>query len=332
MTAATRTLTLGIDGGQTSTKAILVEPDGTVAGTGSGSPCDHLHGPGGYARNRDAILSAATAALAAANRPASDIRAAGLGLTSAPREMGADATFRRMVDEFCTLDPGAFWVDADFVSNLAGASAGGPGIVVIAGGGSIGYGVDETGREAIAGGLGYLMGDDGSGWYLGLHAIQAAARAYDLRGPETALLPFVLDHYGLSQIRDIIRIIYAEGFSRDRISSIARDVVRIAGEGDPVAAEIVRTGAERLGDTALGVARQLHAPGDPVTVYPTGGVFASRDLVRTPFAERIASRWPEATVAEPAFPPVVGAVIQVWKASGEPISPERLARIAETLP
>ncbi|HWK80024.1 MAG TPA: BadF/BadG/BcrA/BcrD ATPase family protein [Thermomicrobiales bacterium] len=332
MSAGTRTLTLGIDGGQTSTKAILVEPDGTVVGTGTGSPCDHLHGPNGYAKNRDAIASAAAAALAAAQRPASDIRAAGLGLTSAPREMGADATFRRMVDEFATIDPDAFWVDADFVSNLAGASAGGPGIVVIAGGGSIGYGVDDSGREAIAGGLGYLMGDEGSGWYIGLHAIQAAARAYDLRGPQTALLPFVLDHYGLSQIRDIIRIIYAEGFSRDRISSIARDVIRIAGDGDPVAAEIVRTGAERLGDTALGVARQLHAAGDPIVVYPTGGVLSARPLVRDPFAARIRSLWPEATIADPAFPPVVGAVLQVWKTTGEPITAERLARIAETLP
>ncbi|MGB3329785.1 MAG: BadF/BadG/BcrA/BcrD ATPase family protein, partial [Thermomicrobiales bacterium] len=300
-------------------------------GVGTGTPCDHLHGTNGYARNRDAILSAATAALAAAQRPASDIRGVGLGLTSAPRETNAGAIFRQMVDEFATPDPGAFWVDADFVSNLAGASAGQPGIVVIAGGGSIGYGIDEDGREAIAGGLGYLMGDDGSGWFLGLNAIQAASRAADLRGPETALLPFVVEHFGLARIRDIIRIIYAEGFTRDQISTIARDVIRIAGEGDAVAAGIVQTGAERLGDTALGVARQLHTPGDPIIVYPTGGVFAARELVRVPFAERIQAAWPTATIAEPRFPPVAGAVFQVWKTMGKTISPQRLARLHETL-
>ena len=237
-----------------------------------------------------------------------------------------------MVDEFTTIDPGAFWVDADFVSNLAGASAGEPGIVIIAGGGSIGYGVDASGREAIAGGLGYLMGDDGSGWYLGLNAIQAASRAFDQRGPSTALLPFVLDHYGLTQIRDIIRIIYAEGFRRDQISTIARDVIRIAREGDPVAAEIVATGAERLGDTALGVARQLNTPGEAIIVYPTGGIFAARDLIREPFAARIRERWPAASVVDPQFPPAVGAVIQVWKTMCEPITLDRLTRIAETLP
>ncbi|MGC4189687.1 MAG: BadF/BadG/BcrA/BcrD ATPase family protein [Thermomicrobiales bacterium] len=327
-----RDLVLGIDGGQTSTKAVLVTMDGAIVGTGSGSPCDHLHGANGYAKNRKAIVSAATAALADAKRSATDIRGVGLGLTSAPRELEAATIFRQMVDEFCTIDPGAFWVDADFVSNLAGASGGQPGIVVIAGGGSIGYGIDATGREAIAGGLGYLMGDEGSGWYLGLNAIQAAARAADLRGPQTALLPFVLEHYGLSRIRDIIRIIYAESFRRDRISTIARDVIRIAGAGDAVAAAIVRTGAERLGDTALGVARQLHTPGDPLTVYPTGGIFAARELMRVPFEKRILAAWPEAMVTEPQFPPAVGAVLQAWRAMGEKITPERLARLAATLP
>lgn len=328
----TADLILGIDGGQTSTKAILVARDGTVVGTGMGSPCDHLHGADGYRKNRDAIVSAAESALAVAGRSAQEIVAVGLGLTSAPRETNASAVFRQMVDEFTTVEPGAFWVDADFVSNLAGASAGEPGIVVIAGGGSIGYGVDDSGREAIAGGLGYLMGDDGSGWFIGLNAIQAASRAFDQRGPATALLPFILDHYDLAQIRDIIRIIYAEGFRRDQIATIARDVIQIAREGDAVAAEIVATGASRLGDTALGVARQLNTDGETITVYPTGGIFAARDLIREPFAARIREGWSQARVVDPQFPPAVGAVIQVWKTMGESVSPDRLTRIAETLP
>lgn len=324
-------LILGIDGGQTSTKAILVTRDGTIVATGTGSPCDHLHGADGYRKNRDAIVSAAQSALHAAGRTAEEIGAVGLGLTSAPRETGGSRVFRQMVDEFTTIAPEAFWVDADFVSNLAGASAGEPGIVVIAGGGAIGYGVDASGREAIAGGLGYLMGDDGSGWFIGLNAIQAASRASDLRGPETALLPFILQHYGLGQIRDIIRLLYAESFRRDQISTIAQDVIRIAREGDAVAAEIVATGAERLGDTALGVARQLNTPGEAITVYPTGGIFAARDLIRDPFAARIQAFWPEAEIRDPLFPPAIGAVIQVWKTMGESVTPHRLARIAETI-
>ena len=322
-------LILAVDGGQTSTKAIIARRDGTILGTGRGTPCDHVHGPDGIRKNREAIHSAANAALLDAGVPADRILGVGLGLTSAPREAEATPIFRGIVDELCT--PDAFWVDTDFVSNLAGAAAGGTGIVVIAGGGSIGYGIDEHGHEAVAGGLGYLMGDDGSGWYFGMRALQEAARAYDKRGPMTALLPFVLAHYDLTQIRDIIRIIYADGFTRERIATIATDVIRIAEEGDPVAAEIVAEGARRLGETALGVARQLHAAGDPVRVYPTGGIFDAGEIILTPFAEEIRAGWPAATIETPRFPPVVGALIAVWKTLGDEIDETRLANITRSL-
>jgi len=116
-------LILAVDGGQTSTKAIIDRRDGTILGQGRGTPCDHIHGANGVARNRAAIHSAANAALANASVRAEDIVGVGLGLTSAPREQDASAVFRGIGDELCS--PRAFWVDADFVSNLAGASAGG---------------------------------------------------------------------------------------------------------------------------------------------------------------------------------------------------------------
>lgn len=322
-------LILAVDGGQTSTKAIIARRDGTILGQGRGTPCDHIHGANGVARNRAAIHSAANAALANAGVRPERIIGVGLGLTSAPREQDASSIFRGIVEEICS--PRAFWVDADFVSNLAGASAGADGIVVIAGGGSIGYGVDAAGQEAISGGLGYLLGDDGSAWYLGLNALQAASRAADLRGPQTALLPMILAHYGLSTIRDIIRIVYDAGFTRDQVSVLAPAVVRSAREGDEVAADIVHTGAELLAGIALGVARQLYQQGDPVTVYPTGGVFTAGELVTDPFRAKLTAEWPNAVVGEPRFQPVFGALIQVWKALGDPITDDRLANITATL-
>lgn len=323
-------LILAVDGGQTSTKAIISLRDGTILGAGRGTPCDHIHGPNGIARNRAAIHSAAHAALSVAGARTESIIGVGLGLTSAPREGEATPLFRAIVQELCS--PRAFWVDSDFVSNLAGASAGADGIVVIAGGGSIGYGTDASGREAISAGLGYLLGDEGSAWYIGLNALQAASQAADRRGRETALLSLVLDHYGLTTVRDIIRIIYDAGFTRDKVSVLAPEVVRLAREGDDVAAEIIRSGSEKLATIALGVARQLYQPGEPVTVYPTGGVFEAGDLVMTPFVDHLTSEWPTAIVSKPRFPPVIGVLIQVWKTLGDPITGERLGKIEETLP
>lgn len=325
-----RNLVLAVDGGQTSSKAVIATTTGEILGWGTGTACDHLHGPGGYERNRDAIHSSARAALANAGASAGSILAVGLGLTSAPRESEAMPLFTEMVRELCA--PDGIWVDADFVSNLAGASALQPGVVVIAGGGSIGYGVDANGREAIAGGLGYLMGDEGSGWYIGLRAIQEAARAADRRGPATALLPMVLDHFGMQSIREIIRILYATTFRRDAVATIAPLVIDVAESGDDVASDIVRTAATCLGEIALGTIRQLHASGTAVDVYPTGGVFNAGRIVTGPFVSTIARAWPDAAIRESRFPPVIGAYLKALERAGLPVTDEVMRNLDAGVP
>ena len=222
--------------------------------------------------------------------------------------------------------PAHLWIHHDVASNLAGASAGQPGIVVIAGGGSIGFGMDAEGNEAKAGGMGYLMGDDGSAWWIGLHALHAAAHAADGRGPDTALLPFLLDHFGLPTIRHIVGIIYAPDFTRDQVSGLAPDVVRIAGE-DAVAREIVTEAGMLLAGHALAVARRLFEPGTSIDVYPTGGVFHAGALVSDPFRETLFNRWPTAAIREPQFPPVYGALFQAYRQMGIDITPKVLANL-----
>jgi glucosamine kinase len=320
----TRDLVLAIDGGQSSTKALIADTSGRVLGRGSGTPCDHITGPHGYERNRAAIHSATNAALADAGVDAGRIVAAGMGLTSSPPELGLQHLFEEMLRELA--DPDHLWIDHDVASNLAGASAGKPGIVVIAGGGSIGYGVDADGREAKAGGMGYLMGDDGSAWWIGLHAIRAAAAGADRRGPGTALLPFVLAHYGLPTIRHIVEVLYGPEFRRDQVAGIAPDVARIAAD-DEVARRIVTTAGERLAGLALAVARQLFGEGQTVDVYPTGGVFSAGPLVTGPFRETIRVGWPEAAVREPRFSPVYGALIRGYQAMGAALSEELLRNL-----
>ena len=323
-----RDLILAIDGGQTSTKAILAQRDGRILGVGRGAPCDHIHGLNGLETNRRAIHGATLDVLRATGRDSGEIVAVGMGLTSAAREHKAGHIFEGLVREL--LGPEKVWVDADYVSNLYGASAGASGVVVIAGGGSIGYGVDARGNEAVTAGLGYLLGDEGSAWYIGLQAILAAARANDLRGQPTTLLPFVCQHYGLDSMREIIRVIYADSFARDQVSSIAPEIVRIAGY-DAVAREIVTTAGQKLAEIALAAIRLLHPEGHSVDVYPTGGVFAAGALITEPFALRLSREWPAATIREPRFPPVVGALLQAVKSLGDEITPALLDRIERTL-
>ena len=325
-----RTLLAGIDGGQTSTKAVIAAADGTVLASGTGPACDHLNIPGGLERNRLAIHGALQSAAAAAGISPSDLAAIGLGLTSAQRELDPGPRIREIVREIA--EPATVWVDTDFVSNLAGASGGQPGIVVIAGGGSIGYGIDRDGREAIAGGLGYLMGDQGSGWFLGIEALQAAARASDRRGPETALVSIVLDHFQLREIRQILRVIYRADFERAEVASLAPAVLDAAREGDGVAGDIVARGVDGLVGIALGVARQLHHAGTPIEIYPTGGIFAAHDLILDPFARKLTELWAPSTVLQPRFSPAAGALIRAAIDHGATVDAAFLDRIEATLP
>ena len=325
-----RVLLAGIDGGQTSTKAVIATAAGEVLGTGTGPACDHLNIPGGLDRNRQAIHGALRAATAAAGVAPERLDAVGLGLTSAQRELAPIPRIEGIVREIAA--PATIWVDTDFVSNLAGASGGRPGIVVIAGGGSIGYGIDAEGREAIAGGLGYLMGDEGSGWFLGIEALQAAARAEDRRDEPTALLDGLLRHFGFTSMREILRVIYRDGFERAEVSRLAPLVIATARSGDQVARRIVASGVDGLAGLALGVARQLHQPGDAIAVFPTGGIFGATDLVLEPFSERLAASWPGARVERPRFSPMYGALFRAAQAAGIAVDAAFLARVEATMP
>lgn len=328
--AANRTLIAGIDGGQTSTKAIIATSDGDILATGSGPACDHLNVPGGLDRNRRAIHTALQSTAATAGITVHDLRAIGLGLTSAQRELDPVPRIATIVHEIAS--PETLWIDADIVSNLAGASGGNPGIVVIAGGGSIGYGVDHEGNEAISGGMGYLMGDEGSGWFLGIEGLRAAARAADRRGPATALLPVVLDHFGLKRIREIVKIIYRADFERNEISSLAPVVMSTALAGDAVARDIVENGVTALVRIACGVADQLFDPDEPVSVYPTGGVFAATELVLDPFTRGVEQARPGSPIHQPRFSPALGALFRAAIDHGIAVDEAFLNRVAATLP
>jgi N-acetylglucosamine kinase-like BadF-type ATPase len=301
-------LLAGIDGGQTSTKAVIARGDGTILGRGAGPACDHLNVPGGRDRNRVAIHTALREVCASAGVTLAELNAVGLGLTSAQRQLEPGPVIREIVREIAA--PQTIWVDNDVISNLAGASAGQPGIVVIAGGGSVAYGIDAAGREAFSGGLGYLLGDDGSAWYLGIEALRAAARASDRRGPMTALLPMILAAWRLGDIREVLTVLYREGFQRSEVAALAPSVVRAASDGDPVASELVTRGASLLADHALGVAEQLDLAPGAVDIYPTGGIFGAGEIVGSPFERAVLARRPLARFHQPRFDPAIGALIR----------------------
>lgn len=326
---ATEPLLLAIDGGQTATKSLIARLDGTILAAGRGGPSDHFHIEGGVEKNRAAIHGAITSALAAANATADQVAAIGLGLTGAPARGEQNPVVHEIVRGLLSIEHVV--VVPDYVTNLAGASSGEPGVVLIAGGGAIGYGVTADAREALAGGYGFLLGDEGSAFDVGLRAIAAAARADDRRGAPTTLQAIVEDHFEISAIRQIPRVVYRAGFSRERISLLAPKVAQAAQAGDAPAIQVLRAAGEELALTALGVIRQLFAPGSPVGVYLTGGVFSAGELLLAPFRAKLQNGWPEAEARQPRFPPAVGGLILAARSLNLPVDPPWLDAVATSL-
>jgi N-acetylglucosamine kinase-like BadF-type ATPase len=219
----------------------------------------------------------------------------------------------------------------DYVTNLAGASGGAPGVVLIAGGGSIGFGVTADGREALAGGFGYLLGDEGSAFDIGLRAIAAACRAEDRRGEATSLLSAVLEHFDIATMRAIPRVVYRAGFAREQISLLAPAVSEAARTGEAEAGRIMATAGEELACIAVGVMRQLFQTGENVTVYLTGGVFGAGECLLGPYKTALHTQWPSATSRFPRFPPVVGGLIIAARALGHAPDGSWLEAINESL-
>jgi N-acetylglucosamine kinase-like BadF-type ATPase len=262
----------------------------------------------------------------------SAVAAIGLGLTGAPHIGDQNPVIEEIVREMLRhLDTEQIVIQPDYVTNLGGASGGKPGVVLIAGGGCIAYGITNDGRRALSGGFGYLIGDEGSAFDIGVQAIEAACKASDFRGPATALQGVVLDHFGLSDIRHITRVVYKAEFSREEISLLTPKVVAAAEGGDGEATRILRDSAGELASTAAGVIRQLYEPGEHAAVYLTGGVFDAGPPVTGPFTDALRSLWIEAEPLLPRFPPVIGALIEAAQAAEIDPDARWLECVEETL-
>ena len=327
---AAERLLLAIDGGQTSTKALLATRDGRIVGSGRGGPSDHFHSAGGVDRNRAAIHGAARAALDDAGATPDDVDAIVLGLTGMPPEGEPRKIVYQIVGEI--VQPQTVTLVADYVTNLNGASAGYPGVVLIAGGGAIGFGITAAGRTGIAGGYGYLLGDEGSAFKIGVGAIRVATFDDDLRGGPTMLTKLVCDHFEIDSIRKVTQVVYKAGFSRDRISLLAPLVAKAAEAGDVEASKILVDAGHSLGLVGLGVIRQLFEPGEPVEVYRTGGVFNIGPPVIDELDRTLQAGWPGAVSRAPRFPPAVGGLILAARSLGIAPDDAWLAKIAATLP
>jgi len=146
------------------------------------------------------------------------------------------------------------------------------GIVVVAGTGSIAYGVDATGKSARSGGWGYLLGDEGSAFWLGHAAVRQGIRAADGRGPETSLFRRICEEVGVDHPSGLVKWFYDQELSRTRVAQLAGLVQEAADQGDEAARSLLDQAAQHLARAARAVARQLTFEA-PFALVLSGGAF-----------------------------------------------------------
>ncbi len=196
----------------------------------------------------------------------------------------------------------------DALIALEAGAGDGPGIVLIAGTGSICYGRNERGLAARAGGWGYILADEGSGWWMGQRAIQAVMRQADGRGPATSLTPRVLAYFGVTDPALVVHEVYYHDPRRRLIAGLGPAVQASVDEGDPVAREIVADAAGELALAARSVAEKLEMRGVQFPLVLSGGAFRVVTSLLADLTIRVAEVVPRGQPRLLDVEPAMGAV------------------------
>lgn len=292
----------GVDGGGTKTHAVILDTGDHVLGEGVAGPSNPLRV--GVTNAAAAVQQAIDKACEAAQVRRSDIVAAEVGLAGA-RRLEIRARVREALGAlgFRDID-----VVGDAEIALYGASNGAPGVVVIAGTGSICCGINANGKRVYAGGWGPVAGDEGGGAWIARRALRAIAHASDGRGPKTSLAAAACAHFHVTAPDDLSTAIYAPTITNERIAGFAKKVIEAALARDQVALEIIAEGGRELGLAAAAVIRNLKLQTEHFQVSYVGGVFdAAGELVLAPMREHVKQIAPNAYLARPQFTPAVAA-------------------------
>ncbi len=301
-------LLIGVDGGASKTRAIVLSEGGVVLGS------SEVRSASAYHRDPEdaagVVVDAARAALARSGATA-PVVALGAGLAGADDPTVAERLTRALAGAALASRVS---VDHDAAAALAGGTALEPGIVIIAGTGSIAFGIAADGRRARAGGWGPLLDDEGSGYAVGRAVLRTAMRAHDGRGDSTALSDAVMRRFGLASLATLKMAV--RGLTVDEIASVAPLAVAAALGGDAAAAAILVRAGGGLAEMVAAVVRMLGWQASEFPLVTAGGMFEAGDLVRLPMMRALAAAECRAALLPARFAPEVGAALIAARAAG----------------
>jgi N-acetylglucosamine kinase-like BadF-type ATPase len=291
---------IGIDAGGTRTVCQLADASGRILATERGGGANlYSEGESGV----EGVLQPLIARLSSASGPAHPISAIGAGMAGVARATDA-AAVRQVLDRLLPGVPSV--VVSDALAALEAGTHRAAALVLISGTGSIALGRDDHARTARAGGWGYVLGDEGSGYWLGRNALRSVVRAADGRGPATSLTERVLAHYGVSTPQQLVHAIAGPGTKPSAIAQLAMAVGDAAAEGDALARHLIDRGAEELASAAASVARRLAL--DAAPLWLAGGTLLGVTALQESVIRELGRVLPGLAPAPLGVEPVTGAV------------------------
>jgi N-acetylglucosamine kinase-like BadF-type ATPase len=305
---------LGIDAGGTKTVCLLAD--------GSGRVLAHAHGGGANLQASGELeVEKVLHRLMEETLGQLDVRPDAICLGIAGVDRASDSEAVHGIMRRIGFKTRVLVVNDALIALVAGAGEQ-PGVVIVAGTGSIAYGVDANRRACRAGGWGYLLGDEGGGFWIGRAALSAVVRQFDGRGPATCLTELVLAEMQLATPSELIHAIYDRGLQRPLVAGLAKVVQRAMIAGDAVAAHILARAAEELVAAAASVVTRLDMRGDVFPTVLAGRIFKAIPALAADVGERMAEVAPRSEVR----------LLQVESAQGAVTLALAAARGAFTLP
>lgn len=308
---------IGVDGGGTKTHAVITDSSLKVIAEVFAGPSNvQIEGPDSAA----AVITELIERCCVSTGCTTDmVKAVGCGLAGAGRAADQERTAAALKQ--CAAEKGIVLkniaVENDARAALEGAFAGGPGIVLVSGTGSIAFAKDPSGTVHRAGGWGRYLDDEGSGYCMGRKAVAALGRVIDGIDKETPFTAEIADSFGFTDQKSIIDAVYRKGFD---LASVAPLVLKYAAEGDGLCESIVDEAAAALGSYVNVLCGKLDGAagkgGGGIPLVFSGGLISNGTVLSGLLRELLSVELPCVSIVSPAYSPAIGAVLLCRSVNG----------------
>lgn len=313
---------VGIDGGQSGTRCMVIDGKGNILGAGKAGRIDFVLAPGGKEKLHTTLTAALKAAIPEADFSFVSVF---LGLSG----VVAGGALEQAVKDVCqkTFSTQYLAIDNDAFIAWAGALECSPGIVLIAGSGSIALGVNSNREVARAGGWGYLFGDEGGGFGIARDALKMTLHSIDINRPIESFIEAFTQEFPSIPIEELGKALYAGRIDRPDLAAVTKRLAHLAALEDRDALELFARSAHMLAAKIIGTGHKLAWPSSVIQWSPVGGVFKSGDTILAPIQKYLTQdKKYQYQMVLPALPPVAGAALLALEQQ-RPIVPEILTNL-----